>query len=246
MTDPAAVLAALDLPAATATQRQTGYDASVWRADLVDGRTVAVRLLRPGRHADGEVASLRLAADYGHPAPRVIATGRVCDREAIVMTWCAGRTMGDLLTDGGDTDELGRLFGRTHAVLHRRLDDGTVMCHLDYQPFNVLVDDGEVTGIVDWANAHAGDRREDLAWTTVVLEFAPSLLPEVAPGLAQFVAAWRDGYATDLSFPDDAEMAPFLAAAAQRQHANWSQRVDDGECPPQIAAATAALVARWT
>jgi aminoglycoside phosphotransferase (APT) family kinase protein len=241
--DPDAVLAALGLPAARATTRQSGYDATVWRADLADGSTVAIRLLRPGVPSDRELAALRLAADYGHPAPRVIATGRHGGRDAIVMSWCAGESMGDRLEAGADPVELGRLFGRTQAGLHCRLDDGTVLCHLDFQPFNVLVDDGAVTGIVDWSNARVADPAEDLAWTTVVLALGPTLLPQLAGVLADFGIAWRDGYAERLPFPDAETLRAFVRTAARRQQSDWAPRVAAGQVPDDIAAATEAIVA---
>jgi aminoglycoside phosphotransferase (APT) family kinase protein len=243
MPDPDGVLTALGLPAAARTQQQNGFEATVWRADLSDGRTVAVRLLQPGIPPDRELAALRLAADYGHPAPRVIASGTYERRAAIVMTWCRGRTIGELMQHGGDTQELGELFGRAFARLHRRMDDGTVLCHLDFQPFNVLAEDGEVTGIVDWSNARAGDPREDLAWTTVVLDLGAVLLPDLAAGIPAFQDAWRAGYG---ALPDEAELRPFLAAAALRQQADWAPRVAAGAVPEQVGTATEDIVARWT
>jgi aminoglycoside phosphotransferase (APT) family kinase protein len=39
----------------------------------------------------------------------------------------------------------------------------TVLCHSDYHPGNVLVTDGEVTGVVDWASARFAPRGFDVA-----------------------------------------------------------------------------------
>ncbi|HZZ95990.1 MAG TPA: phosphotransferase [Jatrophihabitantaceae bacterium] len=73
---------------------------------------------------------------------------------------------------GYDVTLWGRLLGAAHARLHAPpAPDGSVLCHLDLQPFNVLAVGDRVTGIVDWANARVGDRREDLAWSRVVLAF---------------------------------------------------------------------------
>jgi Ser/Thr protein kinase RdoA (MazF antagonist) len=239
-------LATFDLPTATSVSRQHGYDATVWRVELTDGRILALRLLRPDVRADNELAALRLAARHGHPVPRIVAAGRVDGRDAIVMTWCAGHTIAELLASGGDVDKLGLLFGDAHARLHQPLDDGTSLCHLDYQPFNVLADAGVITGIVDWSNARTGDARADIAWTTAVLAFAPSLRPDLSTGVPAFTAAWRRGYAARRRFPEHSELRPFLAAAARRQHDDWTRRVRSGEAPPALAEATAALVARWS
>jgi aminoglycoside phosphotransferase (APT) family kinase protein len=52
---------------------------------------------------------------------------------------------------------------------------------LDLHPFNVLVDDdGEPTGVIDWANAAAGDPDFDRARTWSLLTLDPA-----ARGLAQ-------------------------------------------------------------
>ena len=78
MVDPAlsAALTALDLPPATAAQRMAGYDATVWRVELADGRTVAVRMLRPGCRLRASSPPCALAAEHGHPVPEVVATAR--------------------------------------------------------------------------------------------------------------------------------------------------------------------------
>ena len=164
----------------------------------------------------------------------------------IVMSWCAGRPMGEALEGGEDPEELGRLFGRTQAGMHRPDADGTVWCHLDFHPFNILIEDGRITGIVDWSNARTADPREDLAWTSVVLALGPALLPHFADSIESFITAWRAGYAGLLPFPDEDELRPFLAAAARRQHSNWLHRVAAGEVAPAVTDATSAIAARWS
>ncbi|MGH8862201.1 MAG: phosphotransferase [Jatrophihabitantaceae bacterium] len=246
MADPApplaAVLITLGLPAARAGTRRSGYDATVWRADLDDGTTAAVRLLRAGMTAERDVTALRLAARHTDLAPRLLATG-VCDgRHALALSWCPGRTLGDRLADGGDPVALGTAFGRIHHRLHRPVD-GQVLCHLDYQPYNVLVDDGGgATGVVDWTNARHADVRTDLARTAVVLALAPALVPDLH-GLDMFARAWREGYG---SMPDDTSLRPFLAAAARHQLAEWTQRAAAGECPQTVVTAAQREVVRWT
>lgn len=244
-TVPPELLAALELPPVASAVRMAGYDAAVWRADLADDRAVAVRLLRPGVPVDNELAALRLAAQRGNPVPSIIAHGHWDGRDAVVTTWCAGRSMGELLEDGGDTAKLGRLMGQTQARLHEPLPDGRVLCHLDFQPYNILVDGDEVTGIVDWSNARLGDAREDLAWTEVVLEFAPALLPHLTAMIEPFRRAWRDGYAERRKLPDAASLRPFLARAATKQVADWTPRVDAGECPRSVVDAARRIASRW-
>jgi aminoglycoside phosphotransferase (APT) family kinase protein len=242
---PDAILHALGLPAATKATLQSGFDAAVWRAELTDGRTVAIRLLRRHVHPDRELAALHLAAEYGHPAPRVLACDGVDGRAALVTTWCDGRPIGDLLPDGGDPAELGRQFGRAQARLHRRMDDGTVLCHLDYQPFNVLVGDGAVTGIVDWSNARAGRPAEDLATTSVILAIAPAIAPELAGTLEEFTTAWTAGYAELHPLPDDDELAVARCRAAQVQLDTWRARAEAGDCAPHVLALAESIAERW-
>ncbi len=120
-----------------------------------------------------------------------------------------------------------------------------MLCHLDFQPFNVLALGGQVTGIVDWANAHVGDRRDDLAWTRVVLAFGSALIPYLADGIDEFTAGWQAGYAQLRTMPGDIELAPFLAEAARRQLADWQPRAAAGECPPAVLDRAEALTRRW-
>jgi aminoglycoside phosphotransferase (APT) family kinase protein len=40
----------------------------------------------------------------------------------------------------------------------------TVLCHRDFRTGNYMVDDGELTGVLDWEFAGWGDPHEDVAW----------------------------------------------------------------------------------
>jgi len=73
-------------------------------------------------------------------------------------------------------------------------DAAPALAHLDYHPLNVLVANGEISAVLDWANAHAGDPRVDLARTLSILQLAP--VPEPAAAILRaFEAGWREGYA---------------------------------------------------
>jgi thiamine kinase-like enzyme len=52
------------------------------------------------------------------------------------------------------------------ATLPSRAGEGQVLVHGDYGPQNVLPDPAtrEITAVLDWEWAHAGDPVEDLAW----------------------------------------------------------------------------------
>jgi Ser/Thr protein kinase RdoA (MazF antagonist) len=66
------------------------------------------------------------------------------------------------------------------------------LIHLDYHPLNVLVEDGRVTGVLDWENARAGDPRADLARTVsmLLLEGPADLSQDLRHSL---IAGWSAG-----------------------------------------------------
>ncbi|HVB63215.1 MAG TPA: phosphotransferase [Nitrolancea sp.] len=88
--------------------------------------------------------------------------------------------------------------------------------HLDYHPLNVLIEHGEITGVIDWTNALIGDVRADFARTYSLLSWLP--LP---PGLEakrgaharhQFRQGWAHGYHEEAGLLPD--LALYLAWAA--------------------------------
>lgn len=81
------------------------------------------------------------------------------------------------------------------CLRHLRPDKGALL-HLDYHPRNVLTDGKQITGIVDWANAHAGDPRADAARTVSILRVDPTVRKPLLQQLGWriFELAWRIGY----------------------------------------------------
>jgi len=47
------------------------------------------------------------------------------------------------------------------------------LCHHDFHPLNIMVDDDERVGVIDWPGAALGDRHSDVARTLVLLRTAP-------------------------------------------------------------------------
>ena len=94
------------------------------------------------------------------------------------------------------------------------LDCGTFV-HMDFHPLNVLSDGRAITGIVDWTNAAAGDRRADLAWTITLLRMAPMpphpLMPLFKAVRWLFYLGWRRGY--ESAAGPIPELAPFMVWA---------------------------------
>jgi Ser/Thr protein kinase RdoA (MazF antagonist) len=145
-----------------------------------DGEVV----LRVGERVEAEVRAAA-AASACVPVPRVL--GQIDG--AVLLELMPGRPAGDLADP-----ERAAAAGRACAGVHERLRDAPVL-HLDLHPFNVLLDDeAEVTGVIDWANASAGDPELDAARTWSILTLDPAALElRARPGWVALTEAWLDG-----------------------------------------------------
>lgn len=147
-----------------------------------DGEVV----LRVGSRVADEVLAMSAAAARV-PVPRVL--GQI--EGAVLLELLPGRPAGEVASAAA---------GRACGALHERLAGLAApaglreiggpprdLLHLDLHPYNVLVDDaGEVTGVIDWTNAAAGDPRLDAARTWSILTLDPA-----APG-GPLTDAWLD------------------------------------------------------
>jgi Ser/Thr protein kinase RdoA (MazF antagonist) len=180
-----------------------GASGSAWS----DGDVV----LRVGERVGLEVSAAAAAADHV-PVPRVLDRLELDGVTAALFERVPGRPAGELAMGSADRGAaLGRACGALHDALAevqapdelRRVSDGPErLLHLDLHPFNVLVDDGgEVTAVIDWANAAAGDPELDRArtWSVLTLDPAARELQGDAGWMA-LTGAWLDaGRADDLS-----------------------------------------------
>ncbi|CAA9364060.1 MAG: hypothetical protein AVDCRST_MAG34-2673 [uncultured Nocardioidaceae bacterium] len=147
------------------------------------------------------------AAAVAVPVPEVLQCAHYGDgpqatRAALLMSRLPGRPAGEVfelpVTEAG---RIGEACGRLHARLavvaapagvdaapdgsegadaeQARSDtaSGACLLHLDLHPLNVLVEAGEVTGVLDWSNAAAGEGVLDRARTWSVLTLEPVVLP---------------------------------------------------------------------
>ena len=55
----------------------------------------------------------------------------------------------------------------------------TVLVHADFKPGNLLLENGQVTALLDWELAHLGDPLEDLGWVTQPLRAREHTIPDV-------------------------------------------------------------------
>jgi len=57
--------------------------------------------------------------------------------------------------------------------------DSLVICHGDFQLFNVMVEDGEVTGVIDWVNATVAEPALDVGFTVASFLTVPVPIPSI-------------------------------------------------------------------
>lgn len=174
-----------------------------------------------------EIRAMQLAANNGIRVPAIIRNGMWQDRPVLLLSWVEGQTLAaQLRAHPYRIWQLGSAFGRMQGAIHRipasadmdvtqwiewagdepelkaRLYDlpsrKTMLLHLDYHPLNVMADGGQISGILDWANARAGDPRADFARTYSILRVEPysatgdPLWLALARRLLE--PAWRYGY----------------------------------------------------
>ncbi len=141
---------------------------------LGDGATVVKRYQGPGALARFRVEHAVLSALQARvPVPQILnfSDGR------LTMTFMTGIHGQELLEAGHGSGVLracGTMLQRIHqldtgemtAALPCSTGGGQVLVHGDYGPQNVLLDPVtlEITGVLDWEWAHAGDPVDDLAW----------------------------------------------------------------------------------
>ncbi|MEZ4520530.1 MAG: phosphotransferase [Thermomicrobiales bacterium] len=182
---------------------------------------------------------------FGLPVATVIASDVVGSHAFQLLRWIDGQEMGRALLGGDFlAAEGGAAFGRLQARLHRveppadlahALDwpvpeayperlravllqttgPGDRLVHLDFHPGNVLVNEGRISGLIDWTNARRGDPRFDLARTYLILRLMPGVRDDVRvmarPILRSFISSWHRAYRTEMGAIRG--FRPFLAWA---------------------------------
>jgi aminoglycoside phosphotransferase (APT) family kinase protein len=145
------------------------------------------------------------------------------------LMWSLGRRMGQLqarihsvpvprdLSPGRKwVDRLGSAYPEVRALVEAQAPDGYSFTHMDFHPLNLLSDGKRITGVLDWATALVGDRRADLAVTTVLMKLAPippgPMRPVLQAARNMIHGAWWRGYTSVAEWPED--MAAFNACAA--------------------------------
>ncbi|MBI1279054.1 MAG: phosphotransferase [Anaerolineaceae bacterium] len=180
-----------------------GFDTAIWRVQWHGAfYALRVFRSEQAPVAEKEIRVMQVAADNHIPIPKVVRHGLCQGRPVLLLSWINGKTLGtQLLAHPQEIWKLGIAFGRMQAAVHQipapsdmnptnwiewagdepelkaRLRDlpsrKTRLLHLDYHPLNIMVDKGQISGVLDWANARAGDPRADFARTYSILRIEP-------------------------------------------------------------------------
>jgi hypothetical protein len=209
-----------------ALQRLGGRSGSAWS----DGHVV----LRVRERVSDEVLAASAAAAR-LPVPRVLDRLDLDGIGAALLEKVPGRPAGELAIEDPDR---AATAGRACAALHDALAEVAApaglrdapgsdcserrLLHLDLHPFNVLVDDdGVPTGVIDWANAAAGDPELDRARTWSLLTLDPSARAlDDSPGWVALTEQWLEaGRLHNLSDSARTWACEFMLADLAGRHA---------------------------
>jgi aminoglycoside phosphotransferase (APT) family kinase protein len=234
-----------------------GSDTAIWRVEWRDASyALRVFRPEQAATSEKEINVMQVAADHHIPVPKVVRNGIWEGRPVLLLSWINGNTLAaQLLAHPRLIRQLGSAFGRTQAAIHRipapsemdttswiewagdepelkkRLLDlpsrKNRLLHLDYHPLNVMADGGQISGVLDWVNARAGDPRADFARTYAILRIerysaeGDSLQLTLARRLLAYF--WRSGYLQAGGQLDD--MALFYAWAGASMIRDLSQKL---------------------
>lgn len=235
-----------------------GQDATFWREVAAMRAAISHDLPAPPIEATGDWSERKVLLLRWMP-------GQTLENDLYAHPWLAwhlgvafGRMQGSLHQIPAPPDLLAPSpswidWAEPDEALRQRLSAvtgaATTLLHLDYHPRNVLVAQREVTAILDWTNARAGDPRADVARTASILRFGPlSGLPApLAAGVRRaLMAGWRHGYRS-LAGPL-LSMAPFYGWAGTLMVRDLSPRLGRPDLPwitPAFLARVQSWADRW-
>jgi aminoglycoside phosphotransferase (APT) family kinase protein len=235
-----------------------GFATNVWRLDTdTRSYALRVFRAHERPVLEREVAVMRAASASGIPVPGVHAIGMNDDRPALLIDWCPGTPLVEAARrQPWRLPSLAARLGRLHRHVNSvrapaglrsnwidwpRAADAALsshlqavpmvhdrLLHMDFHPLNVLAQNGHLSAVLDWTNAHAGDPRADFARTVSILRLAPPL-DEAAQRIARglFEAFWRLGYGSP-----GRDMAAFYAWAGAALVHDLADRFAPAELEP--------------
>lgn len=162
--------------------------ATIYRAtDLRDNRTVALKVPHPDMEADPILFDrFRREAGIGerlnHPGVMRVIGEEDRSRPYIVMEWCDGRLLRQMLNEGRiDRDRAIRITSRILETLEYIHANGVV--HRDLKPENILVNPDDAIKIIDFGIASdSASRRLTYANFTPTLGTPDYISPELVKG----------------------------------------------------------------
>lgn len=143
----------------------------------------------PDTESMNEAKKQKYAYSCGLPVPNVFEVTKIHDRQAIIMEYVKGDSVGDLLLNNlneaeryislcvneqkkihairVNTDEMELMRKRLERQIKsvQKLDSITFdfrLCHGDFHPFNLILSKEEKVKVIDWVDASSGDIRADV------------------------------------------------------------------------------------
>ena len=169
-------------------RQATGFDLPIMVMPRVDGRpmleVVMSNPLKVGRWL-GQLAYLQVAL---HALPTVDCP---LERGAPLVE----RKLQELRDDHtGDTDQARALEWLEQHKATVAMEE-VVLCHGDFHPLNILIDESGTANVLDWSDASLGDRHFDVARSVLIFWIAPiiaeSTLERVALRAARGYLQWQ-------------------------------------------------------
>lgn len=162
--------------------------ASIFRAiDTRDNRTVALKIPHPDMEAD-PILFDRFQRESGigerlnHPGVMRVFGGEKRTRVYMVMEWCNGRLLREILSQGRmSQDRAIRIAIKVLEALEYIHENGVI--HRDLKPENIMVDDHDDIKLIDFGIAGDSEaRRLTYANFTATLGTADYISPEQVKG----------------------------------------------------------------
>jgi len=155
--------------------------------DTRDNRKVALKIPHPDMEAD-PILSDRFQRESGigekldHPGVMRVYGGEKRSRIYMVMEWCEGRLLRQIMDEGRLTQERAiRIMIKVLGALDYIHENGVV--HRDLKPENIMVDDQDNIKLIDFGIAgDAGARRLTYANITATLGTPNYISPEQVQG----------------------------------------------------------------
>jgi serine/threonine-protein kinase len=162
--------------------------ATIFRAtDTRDGRTVALKIPHPDMEADPILSDrfkreAEIGARLRHPNVMEVYGGDRRSRVYMVMEWCHGRLLRQILNEGRMPQERAiRIAIEVLKALDYIHSNGVV--HRDLKPENIMVDDNDHIKLIDFGIAgDTASRRLTYANFTAMLGTPDYIAPEQVKG----------------------------------------------------------------